>query len=628
MDAFIVGIICITVILAIILHHLTIREDFNERSCYDQLHGTFHKDVFDWFFKREPNKKTKVLGMMKAHGPNACIIPYDLMKDFELDASCPRQRGRPNLVNGCVYEYTTKKDKRGNISDKNFHSVFERVIDEVAEPWYSSISGRIRAMPNSDKAPKKKNDAQKLVGKILGKLGPKKQGFDIPKNWEQRRINTSNQVISEQRSLNYVPIMPNIGKYPKLAGVIAAYQSYYAQKKAEFDSATLRIGYTKGRVYTMMNPDGAIDTMPLIQQKFDGGYYTLLYKYTAKSYANSVTDKTLSLAELFFKKMDKKTYYPMAPTIPGDPKQSFSDVQELILSPDAAYRNQFLVDVMRYTKVRFSIILQVFDSKHKADGALKPKFSLELYKYGRDKTDEEGVGMFFSKFRVRDSKYTSNKTLLRNQHQISIFSINCGKNAPNAWTISMPSTSAARGRELNCNTSIYMTIPTPSIKSKADRNYLNTLKTSCTWAWMQKYEGRILYSNDEPLDMSKDKGNVEDFEDKHVGDIMLLWMKCEYHDPYQILQVVPWNVFVDPHSLQNIMFRPKDADDQVWAASILKIMTGSQGEDVKTTDEFKALVEKLEGKQELDFQEYVDMCDTYTLNMQTRQFAGDVGCIF
>jgi hypothetical protein len=323
--------------------------------------------------------------------------------------------------------------------------------------------------------------------------------------------------------------------------------------------------------------------------------------------------------------MDKKTYYPMAPTISGDPKQSTSDVQELIVSPDAGYRNQFLLDVMRYTRVRFSVILQVFNSKHK-EGAMKPKFSLELYKYGKDKPDEEGVGMFFSKFRVRDSKYTSNKHLLRNQYKISIFAINCGKNAPNAWTISMPSRGRARGKELNCNTPIYMTIPTPSIKSKTDKNYLNTLKTSCTWAWMQKYEGRILYSNDEPLDMSRDMGNVEDFENKHVGDMMLLWMKCEYHDPYQILQIVPWNVFADPHSLQNIMFRPQNADDQVWAESILKIMTGS--EDVRSTDEFKTLVEKLAGKQELDFQEYVDMCDTYTLNTQTRKFAGDVGCIF
>ena len=621
MDALIVGIICITVILAIILHHLTrseMQEDFNETSCYKQLHGTFHQDVFNGFFREDPNIKIEVLRMMKAHGANGCIIPYDLIKDFELTDTCPRQGGRRNLVNGCVYNYTANRDKRGNIS------VFGEVIGDVGEPWYSSISGRIRAMPNSDRAPKKKNDAQKLVGRLFGS---KDKGFDIPRDWEQKKIDTSDKVISEQQRLNYVPMMPNIGTYPKLAGVIGAYQSYYARKKAEFDSANLRIGYTKGRVSTMMNPDGAIDTMPLIQQKFDNGYYTLLYKYTASSFKDSVTDKTLSLAELFFKRMDKKTYYPMAPTIPGDPKQSFSDVQELILSPDAAYRNQFLVDVMRYTKVRFSIILQVFNSKHK-EGALKPKFSLELYKYGKDKDDEEGVGNFFSKFRVRDSKYTSNKNLLRNQHWISIFAINCGKNAPNAWTISMPSRSRARGRELNCNTPIYMTIPTPSIKSKADRNYLNTLKNSCTWDWMQKYEGRILYSNGDPLDMSKNMGNVEDFEDKHVGDIMLLWMKCEYHDPYQILQVVPWNVFVDPHSLQNIMFRPKDADDQVWAASILKIMTGSQGEDVKTTDEFKALVEKLAGKQELDFQEYVDMCDTYTLNTQTRKFAGDVGCIF
>lgn len=603
------------------------QEDFNEISCYDQLYRTFPSNVFNGFFRSEPNKKIQVLRMMKAHGANGCIMPYDLMKDFELDASCPRQRGRPNLVNGCVYNYTVNRDKKGVINDRNFHGVFERVIDEVAEPWYSSVSGRIRALPNSDKAPKK-NAIQNLAGKILGKLGPQNQGFDIPRNWVKRVNNTANKVISEQRSLNYVPALPNISKYPKLAGVMGAYQSYYARKQAEFDSATLRIGYTKGRVYTMMNPDGAIDTMPLIQQKFDGGYYTLLYKYTAKSYANSVTDKTLSLAELFTKKMDKKTYYPMAPTIPGDPKHSYSDVQELILSPDAAYRNQFLIDVMRYTRVRFSVILQVFNSKHKAEGALKPKFSLELYKYGKDKPDEEGGGMFFSKFRVRDSKYTSNKNLVRNQHQINTFAINCGKNAPNAWTIAMPSRSRARGKELNCNAPIYMTIPTPSIKSRVDKKYLNTLRTSCTWAWMQKYEGRLLYSNGDPLNMSRDMGNVEDFEDKHVGDIMLLWMKCEYNDPFQILQVVPWNVFVDPHSLQNIMFRPKGADDEGWAESILKIMTGSKGEDVKTTDEFKAIVEKLAGKQELDFQEYVDMCDTYTLNTQTRKFAGDVGCIF
>jgi hypothetical protein len=561
--------------------------------------------------------------MMKAHGANGCIIPYDLMKDFEL-TSCPRQRGRHNIVNGCVYNYTANRDKRGVINDRNFHSVFERVIDEVGEPWYKSVSGRVRALPRADKGPKKKDIINNIIKKAFAS---RNAGFDIPRDWVRRKNNTANKVIREQRSLDYVPIMPNIGKYPKLASIIGAYQSYYARKKAEFDNATLRIGYTKGRVYTMMNPDGAIGAMPMIQQKFDGGYYTLFYKYTANSYANSVTDETLSLAEIFFKKMDKKTYYPMAPTIPGDPKQSFSDVQELILSPDAAYRNQFLVDVMRVNRVRFSVILQVFNSKQK-EGALKPKFSLELYKYGKDKDDEEGVGNFFSKYRVRDSKYTSNKNLLRNQHQISIFAINCGKNAPNAWTISMPSRGRARGKELNCNAPIYMTIPTPSIKSKADKKYLNTLKTSCTWAWMQKYEGRILYSNGDPLDMSRNMGNVEDFENKHVGDIMLLWMKCEYHDPYQILQVVPWNLFVDPHSLQNIMFRPKDADDQVWAESILKIMTGSQGEDVKSTDEFKVLVEKLEGKQELDFQEYVEMCDTYTLNTQTRKFAGDVGCIF
>ena len=548
--------------------------------------------------------------MMKAHGENSCIIPYDLMKDFELDTSCPIQRGRPNLVNGCVYNYTTNRDNGGVINDNNFHGVFERVINEVGEPWYKSISGRIQPLPKSDE-----------VTKLLGR----KRGFDIPQNWVQRMNNTANKVTHEQLSLDYVPIMPNIGTYPRLAGVIGAYQRYYAQKKAEFDTATLRIGYTQGRVYTMMNPDGAIDIMPLIQQKFDGGYYTLLYKYTANTYANSVTDKTLSLAELFFKKMDKETFYPIHPTISGDPKQSFSDVQELILSPDTPYRNQFLVDVMRVTRVRFSIILQVFDSKQK-EGAMKPKFSLELYKYSKDKDDEEGVGNFFSKYRVRNSKYTSNKNLLQNQHNIKIFAINCGKNAPNAWTIAMPSKSWAQDKELNCSMPIYMTIPTPSIKSKSDKNYLNTLQSSCTWAWMRKYEGRILYSNNEPLDMSMDMGNVEDFEQKHVGDCMLLWMKCEYYDPYQILQVVPWNVTVDPHSLQNIMFRPKGADDQDWAASILKIMTGSQ--DVKNTNEFNVLVEKLKGKQELDFQEYVDMCDLYMLNMQTRKFAGDVWCIF
>jgi hypothetical protein len=626
MDKLIVGVICIIVILAVILHYLTIqeeiREDFNTLSCYDQLYRTFPSDIFIGFLRSEPYKKIQVLRMMKAHGANGCIMPYDLAKDFEL-TSCPRQRGRPNLVNGCVYNYTTNRDKSGVISDKNFYRVFERVIDEVGKPWYDSVSGRIRALPRSDKGPKKGEVVKKTLDKLFGK---KNQGFDIPRDWVKEMNITANKVISEQRSLDYVPVMPNIGRYPKLASVIKAYQRYYARKKAEFDNATLRIGYTKGRVYTMMNPDGAIDTMPLIQQKFDGGYYTLLYKYTANSYTNSLTDETKSLADFFFKKMDKKTYYPMAPTIPGDPKQSFSDVQELILSPDAGYRNQFLVDVMRYTRVRFSIILQVFNSKQKADGAMKPKFSLELYKYGKDKPNEEGVGMFFSKYRVRDSKYTSNKNLLRNQHGIRIFAINCGKDAPNAWTIAMPSRGRARGRELNCNAPIYMTIPTPSIKSKVDQNYLNTLKTSCTWAWMQKYEGRILYSNGDPLDMSKNMGNVEDFENKHVGDIMLLWMKCEYHDPYQLLQVVPWNVFVDPHGLQTIMFRPKDADDNLWAESILKIMTG--GEDVKSMEEFKVLVEKLSGKQELDFQEYVDMCDTYTLNLQTRKFATDVGCIF
>ena len=624
MDTLLVGLICTTIILAIILRYLTIQEDFNETSCYDQLYRTFPSNVFNGFFRSEPNKKIQVLRMMKAHGANGCIMPYDLMKDFELDAACPRQRGRPNLLNGCVYNYTMNRDRAGVINDNNFHSVFERVIDEVGEPWYKSISGRIRAMPKSDIGPSDKNILQNTVKKIFG---PKNQGFDIPRDWVQRVNNTANKVISEQRSLDNVPIMPKIGKYPKLAGVIGAYQSYYARKKAEFDNANLRIGYTKGRVYSMLNTDGAIDTMPLIQQKFDGGYYTLLYKYTAKSYDNSVTDKTRSLAELFFKKMDEKTHYPLHPTILGDPKQSFSDVEELIVSPDAPYRNQFLIDVMRVNRVRFSIILQVFNSKHK-EGALKPKFSLELYKYGKDKDDEEGVGNFFQKFRVRDSKYTSNKVLLQDQHQISTFAINCGRDAPNAWTIAMPSRSRARGRELNCNTPFFMTIPTPSIKSKADKNYLNTLNTTCTWGWMQRYQGMILYSNSDPLDMSKDMGNVEDFEDKHVGDSMLLWMKCEYNDPFQILQVVPWNVFVDPHSLQNIMFRPKDADDQVWAASILKIMTGNQGEDVKSTDEFKVLVEKLAGKQELDFQEYVDMCDTYTLNTQTRKFAGDVGCIF
>ena len=587
--------------------------------------------MFNTFVGKHPNKKNHILRMMKAHGADGCAIPYNHLKDFEIDTKCPRNGRQPNSANGCVYNYTLRRDGNGIINDWHFDNAIGGVVDDVAEPWYKSIDTRIRPLPKSDIGPSKAQRARekakaqhsanmRRIGKLLGK---KDKGFDIPSDW-QRRMNTlSNTVLNEQYSLNYVPIMPRIEKYPKLAGVISAYQSYYARKKAEFDNAALRIGYGRGRVFPMQNPKGVIDTMPLIQQKFHNGYYTLFYKYTSNTYANAVTDETASASEFFFKTMNDK-YYPMHPNIPGDPKQSFRDVQELIFSPDKGYRSQFLLDVMRVNYVRFSIILQIFNSKHKEEGAMKPKFSLEMYKFGRDHDDEQGVGNFFSKFRIHNSQYTSNKHLVHNQHQINIFAINCGNDAPNAWTIAM--SGGGRSNELNCNASIYMTIPTPSLKSKKNKNYLNTLKTSCTWAWMQKYEGRILYSNGEPINMSRNMGNVEDFENNHVGDIMLLWTKCEYHDPYQVLQVVPWNVFVDPHSLQTIMFRPKNADDQVWAESILKIMTG--GEDVRTTDEFKALVEKLKGKQELDFQEYVNMCDTYMLNTQTSKFATDVGCIF
>jgi hypothetical protein len=179
----------------------------------------------------------------------------------------------------------------------------------------------------------------------------------------------------------------------------------------------------------------------------------------------------------------------------------------------------------------------------------------------------------------------------------------------------------------DCDLQFYYMIPTPTIKINNDPKYIADIK-KCTWAWMKKYEGKILYTNKGTMVMNKDIGDLEAFEKNHVGDIMLLWMKFEYYDPFQNIHVIPKGLFIDPNALQNMIFRQPGMDDKKWAVTIMEFITGEKVGDVNSSKDVEYLLPRLQKTDILNFTDYVDICDKYMLNPQNRKFAKDLGCIF
>lgn len=400
-------------------------------------------------------------------------------------------------------------------------------------------------------------------------------------------------------TMHYRPNLPNRENLPELAGIMGEYENFYNQKFAAFRTSNTRCGYVMGKVYITpdMKPikNGKIDTMPLIQKKFGDRYYSMLYRYTQDAYKNLECN---NLSEWFFNDPDyEKPVQRME--LMTDPNTTYQQLDEFLKHKTMQYRNQYMVDVIKNNKSRFYIIIEVGNQTAK-----DPIFTLQLCKYGIDmgKKKEIDLMKFFGKGRIMD-EFTSNKQLINEQFNVSTFNIDCG--TEHAWTIGY-----TQPNGVNCqNHNVFMTIPTGK-----------------TCPWQGWFRGGIIVSNGAPINLASPIDNYDEFRKNNLGQWMTLWVCAENGDPFQEIQMLPGISNFNPYAFYGVFKRKEGQTDESWALFIWKTISGD-GDAAKYNETFQKLADKVKGKNILDFQDYLMVCDSALSNQTFIKTAMNSGCI-
>lgn len=382
---------------------------------------------------------------------------------------------------------------------------------------------------------------------------------------------------------------------PRLQNVLAQYGNWYNTRLNAFRNADFRGGYIMGKIVEDNKEKKGI--MPVLQKKFRGRYYTLFYKYTVKAGLKALEDKEETIGDLFIDNNSLKDPKPRM-EIMSDFVMGYPDLNEFVTTLDGSYRSKYLMDFMKKNKVRFSIILQVFNSE-----SPDPLFSMELFKYSGDGEKIENISKIFTKYRVAESEFTSNKKMMMDQPNIRCFQIDCGEEQ--AWTIGY-----VDPKRVDCgNHPVYFTIPSGS---------------SCNWQeWLKGY---VIVTNGDAINLAGNLGDFEQFKKKHMGEYMLMWMCAEHHDPFQNIQMTKDNINPNPFAMENIFFRKPNQTDDAWALNIWMNMSGDKIEAAKFSEGYKEILEKIRGKDEMAFEDYISLCKRCMSGVNYVPFAKTTGC--
>lgn len=474
---------------------------------------------------------------------NGCAVVYKDFKNFEIDAKrqCPLGSNFMGVDKGCVV----------TIGTRNVHKKRDITIGK--------LSIGIERTTYKD-----------ALTEIV----------DTIDNWYYKPIAVPRTRLGKAISFNLN--MPNINDYPHLHSVFAQYVDWYNARLNAFRNADFRGGYIMGKYEDMEEKKEKNGIVPILQKKFYGKYYTLFYKYTVKAGLKAFDEKEETIGELFIENNSLNTPKPRM-DMQSDFVQNYPDLEEFVTSLDVSYRSKYIMDFIKKNKVRFSIILQVFNSENK--NSKEPLTSMELFKYSGDGEKVENISKIFSKYRLADSPYTTNKQMLMAQPNISCFQIDCGEQQ--AWTIGY-----VNPKQVNCtNHPVYFTIQSGS---------------QCNWQeWLRCY---IVTSNDDPINLAGNLGDFDKFKQKHVGDYMLLWMCADHHDQFQNIQMTKDNVNPNPFAMDNIFTRKPDYTDEQWALHIWMTMSGDPAETAKFSEGYKEILPKLKGKSIMEFADYINVC--------------------
>ena len=456
-------------------------------------------------------------------------------------------------------------------------------------------------------------------------------------------------------NLNFTPILPNGQQFPEIADALRGYEADYYEKVRAFSTAPVRGGYIMGRIWDKNSGNSGYDAIiPIVQKKFGNRYYSLMYRYTTKALKMIEID---NVSEWFSANFNWDNPKPNANQA-EDPNVAFNSIEEFIHNDTSAYRERYLFDFMKVNRVRFSIIVEVFN---KVNGKV-PLISLEFTKYASDieKGADGDICKWFGRFRLKDSPFTSNKKLIIDQYNVPTFKLNCGNQQ--AWTAGYVSEN-----DINCkNHMVYMCIP--------------TAKGKC--GWQEWFRGHICVSNDLPINLAGPFADFEEFKKKYAGEYMNVWMCAETGDPFQNIAMTRGVQSLNPYIFRSIFQRKPGQSDEQWAMYIWKSISnegvGVEPPDIKTnppstfkarftpvqlsptppavtalvnanktpaqapapppspfgpgetaqlSDGFAYLKGAVKGKDKLLFEDYRKVCDIALLGKQSKRFAMEMGCI-
>lgn len=394
--------------------------------------------------------------------------------------------------------------------------------------------------------------------------------------------------------------LPDTNEFPELLNPIMKYREYYYQQKQVFETLQVRCGYINGIAYSYNKPNGENAIIPIVQKRFKDRYYTLIYRYATDAFRKS-SEISEGLSEWFEKDTNWDKPKPKFDVL-VDPKNNYDNLDKFLNHKNETYRDRFLFDNIKNSPTRYSIIIEVFNSYNK-----KPIFSLDLARYG---SDEKDISKFFSSGRVRDSEFTSNKNIIVNQFNLSLFSIKNNGAKDVAWTIATNSPSCS------ADFPVYMCIPT------ADVCMPNT--PMCNW--QKWFSGNIIVTNDYPINLNGQISDFDNFKKKHIGEWMNIWAYAEYNDNFQNIEMNTGKYVMNPYAFRAVFNRPNNISDDKWALLIWKLISGDET-TAEYSQTYKDLIKKVKDKQQLEFDDYVFACKNALANGQQKPFALSMACI-
>lgn len=394
--------------------------------------------------------------------------------------------------------------------------------------------------------------------------------------------------------------LPDINEFPDLTIPIMKYRQYYYQQKQIFDSLPVRCGYIYGMAYSYNKPNGENAVIPIVQKKFKDKYYTLIYRYGTDAFRRA-TEISEGLSEWFEKDTNWDKPKPKADVL-VDPNNNYDNINKFLSQKGETYRDRFLFDNIKKSQTRYSIIIEVFNSYN-----TNPIFTLDLARYGSDKQD---ILKFFSSARVRDTEYTSNKNIITEQFNTSLFSIKNNGAKDVAWTIAMKKPSCIESFP------VYMCIPTANV----------CMPNTQMCNWQKWFSGNIIVSNDTPIDLNGQINDFDNFKKTNIGEWMNIWAYAEYSDNFQNIEMNTGKYVMNPYAFRAVFNRPQNIDDDKWALLIWKIISGDET-NAAYSQTYKDLIPKLKNKQQLEFEDYIFACKNALANGQQKPFAVSMACI-